>query len=203
MIFFIDIQIINYKCEDPKTQDLLDKDIITYITKQNELKAKETDVDIMMRENEIIKQKKDLEYVTAQKDNEIALKKKELEKEIRVKELELQIEEERKRIELFELKKENTVKEGEFEGRAQGISISAFIASIPDTVPLEEKLKCWYELRKLDTAQLLYSKVDKIEMLPPNSDIKHYNFNMDSEIGKKINNPLLLPAIINYSGNSK
>lgn len=201
-ICIIDIQIINYKCEDPKTQSLLDTDIITYITKQNELKAKQTDIEIMKKENEIIKEKKDLEFLTAEKDNEIMLKKKDLEMNTRIKELESQIEEEKKRVELFEIKKANAVKEGEFEGKAQGASIAAFYSVIPDNVSVEDKKQMWMTLRELEKAQMLYSKVSTIEMFPPGSDIKHYNFNVSKELENKMDNPMVLPLITSYSGDT-
>lgn len=50
-IQILDIQIINYCCQDKNTQELLNKDIQTNVIKQNELKAKETDILILSVSN--------------------------------------------------------------------------------------------------------------------------------------------------------
>ena len=49
----LDVQLIHFACVDVATQQLLDRDIITRVTKQNELLAKEADVEIMKREKEV------------------------------------------------------------------------------------------------------------------------------------------------------
>lgn len=197
-IEILDIQIINYKCDDETTQKLLETDIITNITKQNQLKAKEKDVEIMKHENIIIKEKKDLEFVTAQKDNEIALKKKELEMELRTKEVELQIIEEEKRTDLLRVKRNNAVMESEFEGQSQGRSIDSFLRSLPNQVTLEQKLALWMELRNLDKSAMIYSKVQQISMLPPGCDLKQFNITVDKEVKTPIDNPMIIPQIMGY-----
>jgi hypothetical protein len=55
------LQVINYKCLDPRTQELLNEDIKLTVTKQNELNAKEQDSMIRETENEIKKRQADLD----------------------------------------------------------------------------------------------------------------------------------------------
>lgn len=220
-INIIDIQIINYICQDEETQKLLAKDIQTNVIKQNELKAKEADVaikekenDIMIRNkemevvietknNEVELKKKQLSVILAEEDNKIALKKKALEVQVRLKELELQTEEERKRKELVELRRDNAVMEGGAEGKSQGMSIALFIESLGN-IPLDDKLKTWYALRELEKAHMLYSKVDNINMYPPNADIKLWQVGTSDDIKivkDSINRTLPLPEILGYSAN--
>ncbi len=52
-IKLLDVQLIHFACVDQATQSLLDRDIITRVTKQNELLAREADVEIMKREKEV------------------------------------------------------------------------------------------------------------------------------------------------------
>lgn len=59
----LDVQLISFVCVDSGTQKLLDQDIITRVQKQNELLAREADVDIMKREKEVQLQKMDIDYV--------------------------------------------------------------------------------------------------------------------------------------------
>ena len=95
-IRLLDVQLIHFACADPETQKLLDKDIITRVTKQNELLAKEADVDIMKREKEVQMQKMDIEFEKSIKENSMQLKRKELDVSLRMKEVDLQIQEEKK-----------------------------------------------------------------------------------------------------------
>ncbi len=221
-INIIDIQIINYICQDAETQRLLARDIQTNVIKQNELKAKEADVAIKERENEIMirnkemevvmeaknneveLKKKQLSVVLAEEDNKIALKKKELDVQVRLRELELQTEEERKRTELVALRRDNSVMEGGAEGKSQGMSIALFMESLGD-MPLEDKLKTWFALRDLEKAHMLYSKVDQINMYPPNADIKLWQVGSPEDIKTvkdSINRTLPIPQILGYSANS-
>lgn len=222
-INMLDIQIINYSCKDPRTQELLNEDIKTHVIKQNELKAKEADVLIKEKENVIRQKQKDMEVemakkdmevelkkkelgvVMAQKDNEIEVKKKELEVNIRMKELELQIDEEKKRTSLLDIKRDNAVKEGEFEGKAQGRSVGEFMDSL-GSMPTEDKIKIWCTLRDLEKSHMIYSKVESINMYPPNADIRLFQVDTESasdEVKKSIIRNVPIPEILNYSGDKK
>ena len=167
------MQVINYKCQDPRTQELLNEDIKLNVTKQNELKAKEQDILIREKENEIKKKQKDLDMQMMQKDREMGMKDKELEIQLRLKELELQVSEEKKRTELLMVKRDNAVKEGEFEGKAQGMAVEAFLSSL-GSIPLENKMAIWMTMRDLDKSSMLYSRVTGINMYPPQADMKFF-----------------------------
>lgn len=220
-IAIIDIQILNYICQDSNTQNLLLKDIQTNVIKQNELKAKETDILIKEKENiislklkdmeiestkkdiEIDLKKKDMNVQISEKDNEIAIKKKELEVSLRLKELELQIDEENMRLKLLDVQRINAVKEGEFEGKAQGASVNEFIKTI-ENIDVNEKINMWNKLRDLDKATLIYSKVNSINMYPPNSDLKIFQFDNDNENNNvpckknSFDNTTIIPRILQY-----
>jgi len=196
----IDVQVINFVCEDVKTQELLELDIITNVKKQNELRAKETDVEIMKREKAVKMEQKDIEYQYSLKENEMALKKKELDISLRTKEVELQVAEEKRRTELMEVKRQNAVKEGLYEGQAQGESVRAFFEALPSTLSSETKMNVWMTLRDMERSAMLYSKVSDITIYPPGADIKKFEMRID-EGGKKMlaQQPLLLPSILGYS----
>jgi len=179
---------------------LLEMDIVTNVTKQNELRAKETDVEIMKKEKAIKMEQKDIEFQYAEKENEMALKKKELDVQLRKKEVELQIAEEKKRTELMDVKRQNAVKEGAYEGQAQGESVKAFFDSLPAYLKPEDRMQIWDTLRDMDRSAMLYSKVNEIQILPPGADLKKYTISVD-EGGKRLlhDQPLLLPSILGYS----
>lgn len=205
-ISILDIQIINYTCKDSKTQDLLNEDIKTNVVKQNELKAKENDVLIKEKENEIRKRQKDLEVVMAQKDNEVELKRKELEVNIRLKELDLQMEEERKRTDLLNIKRENAVKEAEYEGRAQGHAVAEFLSSLPKEMSFDEKMAAWNTLRELEKANMMYTKVEKLNIYPPNADLRVFQLEtveQANEVKKAIEKNIPIPEILGYSVDQK
>lgn len=199
-IQIIDVQVINFVCENSKTQDLLEQDIVTNVMKQNELRAKETDVEIMKKEKLVKIEQKDIEYQFALKENEMALKKKELDIQLRTKEVELQVAEEKRRTELMEVKRQNAVKEGAYEGQAQGESVKAFFDALPNNLNAEGKMSVWLTLRDMDRSAMLYSKVKEISILPPGADMKKFELKID-EGGKQFlaDQPLLLPAIMGYS----
>ena len=222
-IKILDIQIINYLCQDKNTQELLNKDIQTHVNKQNELKAKEADILIKEKENIIMQKHKDMEVEMtkkdievelkkkemnvkiAEKDNEIEIKKKELEINIRMKELDLQIEEETKRTNLLDIKRHNAVKEGEFEGKAQGSSVNEFFKTI-ETFKLEEKIEMWNKLRDLEKSSMLYSKVGQINMYPPNADFRVFqleNTQQVDEVKDSIVRNMVVPDILMYNQGKK
>lgn len=198
----LDVQLIHFTCLDPATQKLLDQDIITRVTKQNELLAKEADVDIMKREKEVQLQRMEIDYEKSIKENEMQLKKKELDVHLRVKEVDLQIAEETKRQELMEIKKKNVVQEGEFEGLAQGRAVAAFMDALPQEFAPDQKLSVWSHLRELERAAMLYSKVNSIDVYPPGADLKRLEINVEAGKAEKFlnSNPLMLPSILSYSG---
>ena len=62
-----DIQIIDFACSNYKTQNLLEMDIVTNVTKQNELRGKQMSVTIQEQRNEVMRKQKDLEVQMAMK----------------------------------------------------------------------------------------------------------------------------------------
>lgn len=231
-IHILDVQVINFKCDKPETQALIDNEIAVTVKKQSELRARELDVTIMgseqavqsqrkeidlanaRKDNEIAMQRKEMELVNARKDNEMALQRRELELALKIKEketevalrrreVELQTDEERARQELLEIKQANAVKEGSFEGRAQGESVRAFLDSLPADLPMPERVALWNQLRDLERTVMLYSKVDKVQVMPPGADVKQFNLIMDEpsrELARS--QPLMMPAILGYSHDS-
>jgi regulator of protease activity HflC (stomatin/prohibitin superfamily) len=199
----LDVQLIHFNCTDAATQSLLDRDIITRVTKQNELLAKEADVEIMKREKEVQMQQMDIEFEKSIKENSMELKRKELDVSLRMKEVDLQIQEEKKRTELMEIKKQNVVKEGAFEGEAQGRAVQAFMASLPADFTPEQKLSLWARLRDLEGNAMLYSKVARIEMNTPGTEVKRFDINVEAGAKPFLNQqPMLLPSILGYSGDN-
>jgi hypothetical protein len=165
--------------------------------------AKEADVDIMKREKEVQMQKMDIEFEKSIKENSMELKRKELDVSLRMKEVDLQIQEERKRTELMEIKKTNVVKEGAFEGEAQGRAVQAFMGALPADFSAEQKLGLWTRLRDLEGSAMLYSKVSRIEMNTPGTEVKRFDINVEAGAKPFLNSqPMLLPSILGYSGDN-
>lgn len=197
----IDVQVINFTCENPDTQRLLETDIVTNVTKQNELRAKETDVEIMKKEKAVRMEQKDIEFQYVEKENEMALRKKELDVQLRMKEVDLQINEEKRRMELTDIKRQNAVKEGAYEGQAQGESVRAFFDALPSYLKPDDKMDIWSTLRDMDRSAMLYSKVKEVQIMPPGSDIKKFTINVEGDGARQVlkDQPLLLPSILGYS----
>jgi len=172
----LDIQVINYRCVLQSTQELLETDIHTNVTKQNELRARQQDVAIQEENNKVLNKQKDLEVQMAAKDNEVSLKKKQLENDIRIKEMEISIQEEHKRKELLEVRRGNDLVEAEFEGRAKGELFREFLKGISETLTADEKIGVWTREMELEQAKMMYDKVKTINMYPPGADLKMYNF---------------------------
>ncbi len=177
----LDIQVINYKCVLASTQELLETDIHTNVTKQNELRARQNDVLIQEENNKVLNKQKDLEVQMAAKDMEVQLKKKQLENDIRLKEMEISIAEEHKRKELLEVRRGNDLVEAEFEGRAKGQMFHEFLKGVSESLTADEKIAIWSREIELEQAKLLYTKVNSINMYPPNTDLKMYNFATGTE----------------------
>lgn len=125
------------------------------LTVSSELRAKETDVEIMKKEKAVKMEQKDIEFQYAEKENEMALKKKELDVTLRKKEVELQIEEEKRRMELTDIKRQNAVKEGAYEGQAQGEAVKAFLDSLPSYLKPDDKVQIWNTLRGIILKQII------------------------------------------------
>jgi len=143
----------------------------------------------------------DVEFEKNEKENQITLKKKELDVAVRIKEVELQIEEEKRRSALMEVRRQNAVKEGSFEGQAQGESVRAFMSALPDSMDDEAKIAIWTTLREMEKSAMLYSKVNEISVLPSDAELKKLQITIDSGVKPTLaENPLLLPSILGYSG---
>jgi hypothetical protein len=198
-INILDIQIINYHCFDGETQKLLGQDIETNVRKHNEIKAKEADVAIAERENEIEKRRRELAVELTKKDIEMELlrkdmsvrvdkktidiefQRKEAEIAMRLKELDLQVAEEKKKGDLLALKALNIAKEGEAEGGSEGASIAAFLRAFPEGISMDQRLEAWNRLRNLDRDVMIYSKVDRLQIVPPDTDLKIMSFVSDRD----------------------
>ena len=154
---------------------------------------------------EVELKKKEMNVKIAEKDNEIEMKKKELEIGIRLKELELQIQEETERTKLLDIKRHNAVKEGEFEGKSQGSSVNEFLKII-DTVDIENKVEMWNKLRELEKASMLYSKVNQINMYPPNADLRVFQLENNQQFNDTqdcIKKNIIMPDILVYNQEKK
>ena len=184
-IEILDIQILNYKA-DFATQKLLDKDIETSVQKQNELRATQNDIAIQEETNVVNRKIKDLEVEMAQKDNEVALEKKQLENAIRVKEMEIEIQEEIKRKELLEQRRGNDLVEAEFAGKSHGHEFNEFVRGIDSKFTVEQKLEIWRRQNDLQQAKIVYSRLEGLNMYPPEADKNIYKFgsNLEAEVKK-------------------
>ncbi len=78
----------------------------------------------------------------------------------------------------MEIKKQNMVTEGAFEGEAQGRSVQAFMNALPEQFSAEQKLGLWTRLRDLEGSAMLYSKVARIEMNTPGTEVKKFEVNV-------------------------
>jgi hypothetical protein len=183
-IEILDIQILNYKA-DLSTQRLLDKDIETSVQKQNELRATQNDIAIQEQTNVVNRKIKDLEVEMAQKDNEVALEKKQLENAIRVKEMEIEIQEEIKRKELLEQRRGNDLVEAEFAGKSHGHEFNEFVKGIDEKFTIEQKLEIWRRQNDLKQAKVVYSRLEGVNMYPPEADKSIYRFGADLEADVK------------------
>ena len=103
----------------------------------------------------------------------------------------------------MEIKKINTVKEGGFEGEAQGKAVAAFMEALPASFTPEQKLGLWTRLRDLEGSAMLYSKVARIEMNTPGTEVKRFDINVEAGAKPFLNSqPMLLPSILGYSGDN-
>jgi hypothetical protein len=184
-IAVLDVQVLDYKCIEKRTDSLLKLDIHTNVTKQNELRARQNDILIQEQSNEVAIQRKDLEVAMALKDNEVALQKKQLSNDIRLKEMDISILEEVKKTELLSIKRGNDLLEAEFEGRSKGHEFKEFLKGVDQNFTREQKLSLWNRVQDMIQTISLYEGVKDITMYPPNSDLKLFNFGGD-KTGKDV-----------------
>ena len=169
-----DLQILNYNCQNKRTQELLSLDIHTNVTKQNELRARQNDILIREQANEVTRKQKDLEVQMCLKDNEVALQQKLLENKIRVAEMDIEIQEEMKRTDLLEVRRGNDLTEAEFEGRARGHALREFLSGIDPKLSSKEKIEVYTKQVNLDKAKSLYTKANKMTVYPNAVDMKTF-----------------------------
>lgn len=179
-INILDVQILNYRCTEAATQKLLDLDIHTNVRKQNELKARQQDIQITKQANAVAMKQKELEVEMAKKDNELALQKKLMENEIRVREMNIEILEEDQRTSLLDVKRHNDLVVAEYSGKSEGGELREFMHSLDPDLNTNQKLEVWLRMMDLEQARMLYKKVDSISMYPPTSDLKMFNFGTES-----------------------
>ena len=180
-ITIIDIQILKFTFVEQKIADMLETDIHTNVTKQNELRVVQNDALIQEQSNEVIRRQKDLDVALSTKNNEVELQKRILKNDIRVKEMEIQISEEKKRTELLTVRRENELIECEFRGRAKGRNLKEFMDGIDTELTADQKLQIWKRDMDLRQAALLYNSTDEVTICPPGADIKVFKFS--TEVG--------------------
>ena len=175
-ITILDVQILNFTCPEAETRRLLQKDIEIAVTKQNELRATQRDLEIQELRNDLNRRKKDLEVEMSKRDNEVILEAKQVENEMRMKEMTIEIEEEKKKTELLEHRRGNELVEAEFSGKATGHEFREFCKGIDENLSGEQKVAIWCRTKDLEQAKVIYSKLTSVNMYPPDADMGIYNF---------------------------
>ena len=181
-ITIIDIQILHFSFVEPKIKEMLEIDIHTNVTKQNELRVVQNDALIQEQSNEVMRRQKDLDVALSTKNNEVELQKKILNNDIRLKEMEIQISEEKKRTELLTVRRENELMEYEFKGRAKGHNFKEFIDGIDEKLTTEQKLTIWRRDMDLRQAAMLYDSTPEVNICPAGADIKIFKFASDEDL---------------------
>jgi len=172
----LDIQILDFHCNENKVEKMLETAIHTSVTKNNVLRAVQNDVLIQEQTNEIMRRQKDLEVQMALKENEVELQKVVLGNAIRIKEMEIQIMEEEKRSSLLEVKRGNDLTEYEFKGRGKGHNLREFMNGIDENLSTDEKMAVWMRGMDLEQSEMLYQMVNEIRIQPANASMKILNF---------------------------
>ena len=172
----LDIQILDFHCNENKVEKMLETAIHTSVTKNNVLRAVQNDVLIQEQTNEIMRRQKDLEVQMALKENEVELQKVVLGNAIRIKEMEIQIMEEEKRSSLLEVKRGNDLTEYEFKGRGKGHNLREFMNGIDENLSTDEKMAVWMRSMDLEQSEMLYQMVNEIRIQPANASMKILNF---------------------------
>lgn len=181
-IAVLDIQILDFSCNEHRVEEMLEAAIHISVTKSNELRAVQNDVLIQEQSNEIMRRQKDLDVQMALKENEVQLQKVVLKNSIRIKEMEIQIQEESKRSELLEVKRGNDLVECEFRGRAKGHNLREFMDGIDADLTTNEKVEVWLKDMDLQQSQMLYSMVNEIRIQPMNAHMKILNFTKPGDV---------------------
>lgn len=199
-ISILDVQVMSFNCVDPVIQRLLDEEIKMVVTKDNEIRAKEAAMVLKKKEAQIEQMGLEMELERASLEQRkaqerIKLKKIEQDAELDLRKhaLENQIEEETLKTKLLEALKTNSMKEGEFEGRARGLTIAGFLAGLPSSVPMEDALKLWRELLDLDRTVVQASA--GVNFYPEGSKFK---LNLGAAGGGE--NKVHVPSILRYEG---
>lgn len=182
-IEILDVQILDFSCTEKKVDKMLEVAIHTSVTKSNELRSVQRDVEIQEKNNEIMRKTKDLEVTMARKEMDVKLQKAVLQNSIRIKEMEIQILEETKRTELLEVKRGNDLVECEFRGRAKGHNLREFMDGIDKNLTTDEKMQVWMRSMDLQQSELLYDMVNEIRIQPSNASMKILNFVKPGELG--------------------
>lgn len=181
-IEIMDVQILDFRCTNAHTQELLNENIKMSVTKQNELRAAQNDVAIQEQSAEVERKKKDLLVQMNIKDSEVRMQKKELENTIRIKEMDIEIQEEQKRTELLEVRRGNDLMEAEFAGKARGHEFSEFCNGIDENLNPAQKMLIWEKEAELEQAKLVYSKLDTLNMYPPDEDVPIFQFGTNEKV---------------------
>jgi len=182
-IEILDVQILDFSCHEKKVDKMLEVAIHTTVTKSNQLRAVQNDVEIQEKSNEIMRKQKDLEVQMAMKEMDVKLQKVVLQNSIRIKEMDIQILEETKRTELLEVKRGNDLVEAEFKGRAKGHNLREFMDGIDKNLTTNEKMEVWMRQMDLKQSELLYNMVNEIRIQPSNASMKILNFVKPGELG--------------------
>ncbi len=66
--------------------------------------------------------------------------------------------------------------EAEFNGRAKGAEFREFLEGVDPGLSTSQKIDIWNRRLDLEQAKVLYEKVNKINMYPPNADLKMFQF---------------------------
>lgn len=207
-----DIQVVGFQCTNAATQALLQTDVQTRVTKQNELRAAAVDVDIQEKRQALTMKQKDLELAVAMREVAIRLQRQEAENGVALSKLQLAIKEEQARTALVEAQRHNAVTASKFEGQAQGAYIFAFHEALPPGIENAEKTKLWEDLLELSRSAMLYSRA-KIQMTSEGTTLTQVTLaggsdrggggssgGDDGGVGKFLSQqPLLLPAILGAS----
>ncbi len=149
-------------------------------------------------------QKKQMELKVAQSNTAIEMQKKDMELQMRVKNVEIEVLEEKKRTELVEARRNNTVMEATFEGKAQGGLIAAFMEALPKEMTMEERHAVWDRIRDNEMTAAYYSLLNNkadisLQMMPQGADVHQLRLTMDKDTRElAAGQPLLMPSILGY-----
>lgn len=203
-IVILDVQVLNFSCVDTVIQQLLEEEIKTVVTKENEIRAKEAGIVLKQKEAQIEEmglemelKRATLEQRRAEERNKIKKIEQDAELDLRKHALENQIEEEQLKTKLLEALKTNSVKEGEFEGKARGMTVAGFLGGLPASVSIGDALELWRELLELDKTVVQASA--GINFYPEGSKFK-LNLGATGATGES---KVHVPSILRYEGGQR